>query len=155
MSAGASGSVLVKAQVNNFANADFDLLSSLGRLTQTGTSYDLDLGNIVIGKSINAALQLDNDVAGPADFLRGSFDLAAADDFALHGYDKLAAKVLRLSMSLGRRLFAHHHLGQTMPVARVDKRKNAKITLLRHPAHQNDVPPDVRLSQFTASVTSF
>jgi hypothetical protein len=86
VSAGASGSVLVKAQVNNLANADFDLLSGLGRLTQTGTSYDLDLGNIVIGKSIAAALQLDNDVAGPADFLRGSFDLTAADDFAFTGW---------------------------------------------------------------------
>jgi len=86
VSAGASGSVLVKAQVNNLANADFDLLSSLGRLTQTGTSYDLDLGNIVIGKSIAAALQVDNDVAGPADFLRGSFDFTAADDFTFKGW---------------------------------------------------------------------
>jgi hypothetical protein len=86
VSAGPSGSVLVKAQVNNLANADFDLLSSLGRLTQTGTSYDLDLGNIVIGKSITAALQLDNEVSGPADLLRGSFDLAAADDFAFTGW---------------------------------------------------------------------
>ena len=35
VSAGASRSVLVKAQVNNLANADFDLLSSLGNVVGT------------------------------------------------------------------------------------------------------------------------
>ena len=50
-----------------------------------GAGFGL-IGNIVIGKSIAAALQLDNDVAGPADFLRGSFDLAAANDFTFTGW---------------------------------------------------------------------
>ena len=85
--AGANGNVEVKAQVNNLANADFDLLSGIGTLTQSGSDYVLDLGNIVLGSSIADLLQLDNDVLGPADFLNGSFDLTAATDFLFAGWN--------------------------------------------------------------------
>ena len=87
ISAGADGAVLVKATINRLANADFDLLAGLGLLTQSGSDYVLDLGSITLGASRLLSLQLDNDVTGPADLLRGLFDLSAADDFALTGFD--------------------------------------------------------------------
>jgi len=87
VSAGADAGVQVKAQVNNYANADFDLLSGIGTLTQSGSSYVLDLGNIALGSLISELLRIDNDVAGPADALRGLFNLAAADDFAYSGWN--------------------------------------------------------------------
>ena len=87
VSAGANGSVLVKAQVNNLANADFDLLMGLGLLTQNGSDYILDLGNVALsGTEYTLAVRLDNDVAGPADDLSGLFDLAAVDEFNLTGF---------------------------------------------------------------------
>ena len=81
-----SAGVLVRAQINNLANADFDFLSGLGTLSQSGTAYTLDLGLITLGSSVVSRLQLDNDVAGPADDLSGLFDLLAADDFSYAGW---------------------------------------------------------------------
>jgi hypothetical protein len=82
--------VTLAAQVNNLANGDFDLLGGSGTLSQTGTTYVLDLGNVVLGDSVGAQLQLDNDVTGPADALSGSFDLNSADDFSYNGWNPLA-----------------------------------------------------------------
>jgi hypothetical protein len=90
ISAGGDGTVLVSAQVNNLANADYDLLSAFGTLSQSGDSYILDFGNILLGSSTSALLQLDNDIFGPADFLRGTFDLTAVDDFLLSGWDSFS-----------------------------------------------------------------
>lgn len=87
VSAGANAGVQVKAQVNNLANADFDLLAGIGVLRQFGNEYVLDLGNIVIGSLINELLRLENDVAGPADALRGMFNLNSADDFHYAGWN--------------------------------------------------------------------
>jgi hypothetical protein len=90
VSAGANAAVTLAAQVNNLANGDFDLLGGSGTLSQTGTTYVLDLGNVVLGDSVGAQLQLDNDVTGPADALSGSFDLNSADDFSYNGWNPLA-----------------------------------------------------------------
>lgn len=90
VSAGASAGLSVFAQVNNLANGDFDLDAGTGTLSQTGTSYVLDLGTIVLGNSVSSSLSFDNEVAGPADALSGSFDLTGADDFALSGWNPLA-----------------------------------------------------------------
>jgi len=90
VSAGANATVSLMAQVNNLANGDFDLLSGTGTLSQTGTSYELDLGTIVLGDTISSVLRLDNDVAGPADELSGLFDLTGANDFSYNGWNPLA-----------------------------------------------------------------
>ncbi len=91
VSAGANAGVLVKAQVNNLANADFDLLSGLGTLTSDGNGhYQLNLGNLALGSNGHWMLQIDNDVAGPADALKGSFDLGNVDDFVLGGFGTVA-----------------------------------------------------------------
>ena len=90
VSAGANAVMSVMAQVNNLANGDFDLLSGSGTLAQTGTTYVLDLGTIVLGDTVASVLRLDNDVAGPADALSGLFDLAGADDFSYSGWNPLA-----------------------------------------------------------------
>jgi hypothetical protein len=90
VSAGPSANVTLTAQVNNLANADFDLLSGLGALTQTGTNYLLDLGTVNLGATLNALLQLDNEVAGPADLLSGAFDLSQANDFGYTNWDPVS-----------------------------------------------------------------
>ncbi len=95
VSAGADAGVLVKAQVNNLANADFDLLAGTGLLSSDGQGhYTLNLGALALGSNGSWLLQLDNEIGGPADLLRGLFDLSAADDFGLSGWaaiDNLAA----------------------------------------------------------------
>jgi hypothetical protein len=91
VSAGANASVQVKAQVNNLANAAFDLAAGIGVIRQFGTQYVLDLGNIVVGSLISELLRLENRVGGPADDLRGLFDLRAADDFGYFGWDPFGA----------------------------------------------------------------
>ncbi len=88
VSAGANGSVQIKAQVNNLADAAFDLDAGIGVLKQLGNNqYVLDLGNIVVGTLISELLRLENRVVGPADDLSGLFNLQAADDFAYVGWD--------------------------------------------------------------------
>ena len=89
-SAGPDAGVNILAQINNLANADFDLLSALGLLTQNGSDYVLDLGTINLGSNVNATLQLDNDVLGPADVLGGAFDQSAVNDFSLGGWNPFA-----------------------------------------------------------------
>ena len=86
IAAGADAVVQVQAQVNNLANADFDKLAGLGTLTQNGSDYVLDFGDVSLGSLLSALLQLDNDVAGPADDLNGSFDQTAVNDFSLSGW---------------------------------------------------------------------
>ena len=67
------------------------------------------------------------------------------DNLAFDGDDKLAAQVLRLRMCVARVFFAHNNLRHAVAVAQIDKRKNAKIALLRDPAHQHDLLADIRL----------
>ncbi len=90
VSAGADAGLSVFAQVNNLANGDFDLLSGSGTLSQTGTTYELDLGTLVLGSSVSSLLQLDNETTGPSDDLSGLFDLLAADDFAYGGWSAVS-----------------------------------------------------------------
>lgn len=90
VSAGANAAVSLAAQVNNLANGDFDQTGGSGSLSQTGTTYVLDLGNVVLGSSVGAQLHLLNAAAGPADELSGSFDLSSADDFGYSGWNPLA-----------------------------------------------------------------
>ncbi len=95
VSAGADAGVQVRAQVNNLANADFDLLAGAGLLSSDGLGhYTLNLGTLALGSNGSWLLQLDNDIGGPADLLRGLFDLSGADDFDFSGFgsvDNLAA----------------------------------------------------------------
>ena len=90
VSAGPNANVSLLAQINNLANGDFDLQAGSGTLSQTGTSYVLDLGTIVLGDTVSTVLRLDNDVAGTADELSGLFDLIGADDFSYSGWNPLA-----------------------------------------------------------------
>lgn len=99
-----SGTVGLQAQVNNLANADFDLLSGLGVLSQSGTDYLLDFGNLTLGSMISALLQLDNDVSGPADLLSGDFDFLDPLDFMYGGWagmSNLAAGDATAGMTVG------------------------------------------------------
>lgn len=105
VSAGPDAAVQVKAQVNRLADADFDLLAGLGSLSDDGQGhYTLDLGLFDLGDSGLWTLQIDNDVAGPADLLRGLFDLAGVDDFSLGGWSAvggLAAGQAQGGLSIG------------------------------------------------------
>jgi hypothetical protein len=103
ISAGADASVLLKAQVNNIANAALAKFSGLGTLSVIGDDYTLDLGNVVLGTlGISGSLQLANAISGPADFLSGTFDLSAtgdADGFSFTGWDPFSG--LAAGQSIG------------------------------------------------------
>ncbi|MCM8613460.1 choice-of-anchor D domain-containing protein [Accumulibacter sp.] len=91
ISAGADAPVLLKAQVNNVANAALAKLSGLGTLSVIGDDYTLDLGNVVLGTlGISGSLQVANATSGPADVLSGAFDLSGtgdADGFSFTGWN--------------------------------------------------------------------
>ncbi len=82
--------VAVHAQINHLANADFDKLNGLGTLSQSGSDYVLDFGDVGIGALLSSILQLDNDVSGPADLLNGDFSFAGPVDFAYSGWQSFA-----------------------------------------------------------------
>jgi hypothetical protein len=84
---GGSADVNVKAQINNLANAVFSLASGAGALTGSGSHYTLDLGNIFEGTTLSSSLSLANLIAGPADDLTGTFDLANLVGFVATGWD--------------------------------------------------------------------
>jgi hypothetical protein len=77
----------LKAQVNNFANPVFAKTAGAGTLSGSGLAFTLDFGTIDLGAaSLSAQLAVLNDVLGPADFLRGSFDTSLAGLFDLSGF---------------------------------------------------------------------
>ena len=89
-SAGANASVLFHAQVNNLANAHFGLFSGVGVLTNVGSVFTLDLGNIFLNSSDALRLRLDNFIGGPADDLSGGvFNAVAASGFTFSGFGPL------------------------------------------------------------------
>ena len=66
-------------------------LTGVGSLSQSGNTFTLDLGNIVLGSNNLLKVKLDNNVTGPADDLsRGLFNTAGADDFTLSGFGPVA-----------------------------------------------------------------
>jgi hypothetical protein len=81
----------LQAQVNNYANPEFDFVSGDGALTGGGTLYTLDFGAILQGSGDESSvLRLLNDTVGPADMLAGYFDLSGATDFTLAGFDSFS-----------------------------------------------------------------
>jgi len=116
VSAGANASVQLMAQVNSLANAAFDLDAGIGVLEQFGTQYVIDLGNIVVGTLINELLRLENRVGGPADDLRGLFDLRAADDFSYFGWDPFSGLASGQSVSGLRIGFTASTRGQVQDI---------------------------------------
>lgn len=86
--------VTLNAQVNNYANPDFDKTGGSGTLTGSGQLFVLDFGNVVLGQTRAATLALLNDVVGPADLLSGSYlQTDGGDgqfDFGLVGFDPFA-----------------------------------------------------------------
>ncbi len=75
----ANESVSLFGQVNNFANPDVSKLSGDGAFSPISpTLLELDFGNLEIGSGgVQAELSIPNDVVGPADSLRGEFDLGS------------------------------------------------------------------------------
>jgi len=109
-SAGANSQVQLQAQVNNLANGAFNLVSGGGALSLSGTNYLLDLGTVTLGNNLALMLAFLNDVSGPADVLSGNFDLSAADDFALTGWNAVAG----FSAGQSRGGFAVNWLASTL-----------------------------------------
>ncbi|MEA1053298.1 choice-of-anchor D domain-containing protein, partial [Lamprobacter modestohalophilus] len=64
------------AQVNNYANPWFTLDSSLGTQSVSGYDFVVDFGTLLPDfGTLNTLLSFSNNVTGPADLLRGSYDL--------------------------------------------------------------------------------
>jgi hypothetical protein len=98
--AGADAAVTIQAQVNHLANGDFELLAGLGQLSDLGQgTFLLNLGALALNDHGQWGLQFRNHVSGPADALRGGFDLSGVDDFALGGFG--AVDPLDAGQSLG------------------------------------------------------
>jgi len=76
------------AQVNNFANPMFVKMGGEGILKQENPyEFLFDFGQLSIGSGLSqASLGVINDTSGPADLLRGAFDLNAPN-FVLSGFD--------------------------------------------------------------------
>lgn len=99
----ASANVTITGNVLAYASPLLGFISGNGALSGGGNSYLLDLGQID-GTPVSALLQLLNDVIGPADNLKGSFDVSAAGPFALSGFsdfDSIAAGQALSGLSVG------------------------------------------------------
>jgi hypothetical protein len=82
-----SGSLIMTAQVNNWADPVFGKTSGAGIFSCSGLVCSLNLGDIVQGSGpLATELFLKNDAVNPADSLKGIFDLSLVDDFAQSGW---------------------------------------------------------------------
>jgi hypothetical protein len=85
-----AGPVTLAAQVNNYAVAGFGKTSGSGSLTNVGTDYVLDFGNVTQGSSsLISSLFAANLASGLySDLLSGDFTIASGSgDFGLTGFD--------------------------------------------------------------------
>ena len=85
--------IALTAQVNNYANPDYNFVSGDGSLTGSGATYLLDFGTITDGSvaSVSATIDFLNNVTGPADNLSGIFDDTGAGSFTLSGFNDFAS----------------------------------------------------------------
>ena len=80
--------VALKGQVNNYAKADMQKTGGVGSLSRSGTTITLNLGTLLQGSgTVDAMLEVLNNVAGLSDLLKGSFDLTGANDFTFSGFN--------------------------------------------------------------------
>ena len=77
--------IAVSGQVNNYANAIFQLATGGGTLSRSGSMYTLDLGNLTQGSTVSSLLSVLNDVSGPADNFGGTFAYGSLDGISLSG----------------------------------------------------------------------
>jgi hypothetical protein len=82
-----SSSIVLKAQVNNFAEVSLSQAGQ-GSLSLTGQTYTLDFGSISLGSAaLTANLAVLNSAFGPADLLSGEFDVTSLGaGFVLSGF---------------------------------------------------------------------
>jgi len=75
--------VSLSGQVNKYANAVFNKVSGAGALTQSGSVFTLDFGDVVQGSgALSAILDVVNWVnGGPSDFLNGTLNVTDGSDF--------------------------------------------------------------------------
>jgi hypothetical protein len=65
--------------VNNYANPVFALNSGAGGLSNSGTAYTLNLGNVQLdAAAVSSLLSVLNQTTGPSDLLKGSFTAGSA-----------------------------------------------------------------------------
>ncbi|MGY6634141.1 MAG: beta strand repeat-containing protein [Alkalilacustris sp.] len=80
----------ITARVNNLVNPVFAFDSGTGLLSGGDTAFLFDFGNLMVGDTASATLNLFNDVVGPADAMHGSFDTSGVDMFGLSGFESFA-----------------------------------------------------------------
>ncbi len=84
-------SLILSAQINNYANPVFVKTAGAGNLSGSGDTFTLDLGDLLLGSGLTTtSLGVLNDVFGPADLVRGTFDLSGVNDFGLSGFGPFA-----------------------------------------------------------------
>jgi hypothetical protein len=86
-----TGTVTLKAQVNNFAALAVNRLGGAGTLTATAGGWTLDFGTLQLGSAgLMAELGILNSAVGPADLLNGSFAFGAGSGFTFDGFGPFA-----------------------------------------------------------------
>jgi hypothetical protein len=80
-------SVALTGQVNYHATPTFELSSGTGTLTENGTAFTLNLGNVAAGTSITDLIEFLNGAPGQSDALAGSFADAGLAGLSLTGFD--------------------------------------------------------------------
>src|SRR5205807_4901965 len=76
----------------------------------------------------------------------------ALEDFAFHGDDEFAARLLGFGVRGRLRLFIENHLHDAGAVAHVEKEQIAEVAAPRYPAHDDGVAAFVLGAQFAAVV---
>jgi hypothetical protein len=80
------GTVTVTGTIDNYATAQVELVGGAGTLTQSGSVYAINLGNVDQGgTALVADLGVLNSATGPADLLGGSFAVSGASAFGNSG----------------------------------------------------------------------
>ena len=88
------------------------------------------------------------------DFPAGQFRIGflALENFAFHGDDEFAARLLGFGVRRGLRLLVENHLHDASAVAHIKKKQIAKVAAPRYPAHDNGIAAFVLGAQFAAVV---
>ena len=104
--------VPISITVDNYATAELTSSSNLTSNSTGSHAYTLNLGSTTEGgAALTAGLGVLNDVAGPADWLNGSFAVSGRSQFGNSGFGTFGSLVAGASLTAGSVSLATNHVG--------------------------------------------